>query len=173
MIHWQEFDWQSFSTLVTGLTAVIAALIIGWRQSQILAMQSEISEMQATTDMLRLRHELFDRRLEVYRSTMSLIRHIVSHATKPSSELQNEFLLAKGQATFLFSADVNAHLQTVWESACDYELVKGQMTRLFELEGHYGDENLVKENALMKKFVGYMHDLPKQFHELRLSEAGI
>jgi hypothetical protein len=58
-IAWTQFSWEAFATLATGLAAVVAALVVGWRQTGIagrqndqLAQQSEYARQTAERDYL-------------------------------------------------------------------------------------------------------------------------
>jgi hypothetical protein len=47
MINWAAFSWEAFATLLTGVSAVIAALIIGYRQIGLVARQVDLQAQQA------------------------------------------------------------------------------------------------------------------------------
>lgn len=71
-IFWQEFSWEAFATLSTGLATVAAAGVLGARQISIARRQTEISAAQSDNDVqLRLQELrmalLYDRRACVSR----------------------------------------------------------------------------------------------------------
>ncbi|MBC7496513.1 MAG: hypothetical protein H7243_05025 [Sphingomonadaceae bacterium] len=50
MIYWHEFTWEAFATIVSALVALVAVLaasVVGWRQTTILARQAEIQNASA------------------------------------------------------------------------------------------------------------------------------
>jgi hypothetical protein len=65
-ICWSCFDWDAFSTLITGLAAVSAALFVGLKQSKISGELKNLQAQQVKDDLkLRkqtLRLELLERR---------------------------------------------------------------------------------------------------------------
>ena len=63
-IYWSQFDWPSFATLVTGLAAVSAAVVIGLRQTKITERQNAVAEMA-------LKLDLYDRRFSVYTEVLN------------------------------------------------------------------------------------------------------
>ena len=75
-VDWNGFSWEAFATLATGVTAVVAATVIGLRQTDISAKQTKILDLQnklakesADRDYhilrQRFRLDLLDRRLEL------------------------------------------------------------------------------------------------------------
>src|SRR5690606_10330340 len=108
-IYWTEFTWDAFSTLATGLGAVIAAVIVGLRQAGIADRQTSISHQQTKVlakqvdlDELKLRSDLFDRRLQIYYYTGRYIEAQMTNDGAPDVETRNDFLLSMNSARFLF-----------------------------------------------------------------------
>ena len=99
IIAWHEFDWQSFATLATGLSAVIAATLVGLRQTDIQHRQTKVQE-----DALRL--ELFEKRYLVFQKAEQFLREIVQEANDPKIETQHNFRVAIGESRFLFKPEV-------------------------------------------------------------------
>jgi hypothetical protein len=170
MIDWQSFDWQSFATLATGILAVGAAVTIGLRQSGITVQQNKILLMQATLAETNLKHDLFEKRYQVYDATRSFLLFIIQHADFPDQEHQTAFLRAKHEAKFLFRKDVQDFLQNIWEQSGNLRVLKLEMNKTFELEGHYGDGNPSREYELFEYFNERFNEIVDKFgHEMKLS----
>lgn len=170
MIDWQAFDWQSFATLATGLLAVGAALIIGLRQSAITRQQNEILAMQATLAETSLKHDLFEKRYQVYDAVRGFLLFIIQHAQFPEPLHEQAFLRAKHEAQFFFRNDLQAFLQGIWEKSNDYRVLKMEMARIYADHGHYGDGNPAREHEMFKFFSDSFGQLVDQFgHEMKLS----
>lgn len=171
MIEWTKFDWQSFSTLMAGLMALVAALIIGRRQLRLLDAQTSILSKQVDTDRLRLRHELFERRLAVFTATQDLLRHIIAKGDVPDQKTESNFLQAKGQATFLFDEVINQHLQHLWERVTEYQYSRRAQHIAFERDGTF-DRGVNQAIAdLHREMAKLLASLPEHFEELRLGES--
>lgn len=99
------------ATLVTGILAVIAAVIIGIRQSRIANNQASIAAHQSKTDEMRLRSELFERRLSVYvRLRNHLNRNVLDNFDTTDETTSNYFsILDDGR--FIFSAKIATFLR--------------------------------------------------------------
>jgi hypothetical protein len=162
MINWHAFSWEAFATLMTGILAVGAAFAVGRRQLS-------IQEKQASLQELELRSDLFDRRYAVYDNVRKFLLHIIRDAQYPSSEIERDFLMAMGEAKFLFGNKVQAALQEMWERVGNYRVLKMEMERIYQDEGHYGDGNPKREHDLFIWISGRFSDLPDIFEELKLS----
>ena len=124
-IHWCQFDWQSFSTLTTGLAAVIGASIIGLKQAVIAKRQADISEKQSEVlrrqvelEEAKLRADLFQRRLETFEVTTDFIFHIMDlpDVDAGAEERIRLFGTKMRESQFLFSnPNVYTTLVAFWE----------------------------------------------------------
>ena len=79
-----------------------------------------------------------------------------------------DFIVAAGEARFLFEPAVERGLQEVWGKWCEYQGLKAEMRSTFALEGHYGDGNPAKEEAFLLWFSGRLTSLPELFAEMKL-----
>jgi hypothetical protein len=92
MIHWNQFDWQSFATLITGLSAVCGATLIGLKQMRL----GEAS----------LKAELFDRRMSCYSAIVQYVEYVLSHdvdEVKSPKDYPKSYINQYSSAVFLFS----------------------------------------------------------------------
>lgn len=87
-------------TLQSLLTPVIAAIAV------------LIAYEQWRTNALKVRIDLFDRRMEVYEAATVLIWKAITAAKLDSAEL-NEFRAGTAKAAFLFDQEVTDYLKTV------------------------------------------------------------
>ena len=127
------------------------------------------TERQTSLQELSLRSDLFDRRYVVYENVREFLLHIVRHAQYPDLEIERLFLVAMGEAKFLFGNEVQAALQEIWERAGTYNVLKMEMARIYQAEGHYGDGNPQRELELNNWIYGRFRDLSDIFDELKLS----
>lgn len=115
-VAWCSFTWEAFATLFTGVAAVVGATVIGWRQSQIMAKQTAISEKQAEIEKLNHRSEQFDRRMKVYETAVEWLRHFWAHGSAATGDLHNRYIWAIETAKFLFRPEVSAAMEN-WRKA--------------------------------------------------------
>lgn len=114
-IYWSAFTWEAFATLFTGLMAVSAAYQVGIHQLAIMAKQTDIAGRQVELETLKLRSDLFDRRVLVYESTHRWLADIVRTAATPTGDLRIEYLRAMDKAKFLYRPAVHKRLWELWE----------------------------------------------------------
>ena len=172
-IDWVQFSWEAFSTLVAGLAAVVGATMVGVRQARISARQTDILAQQTELSELTYRAELFERRLGVYDAVSDFLGSILRHAHPPNHELERLFLRAERDARFLFAESVHTDLQEIWKRASAYRVLHSVSRHTFEVEGHYGPGNPEKEADALNWFAERFRTLPDLFgEELRLGRVG-
>ena len=146
-------DWVDIMTAL--LTPTVA--ILG----------SVIAILQWRINRLRLKHELFDKRYEVYKSAMAFIVLVVQK--NQIKELDRIAYLAgtKG-AKFLFPKKINDYLDMIHNKACDLQC------SIDELGGPLSEaeraEKIKTRHDIMKWFVaqlGILADQLKPFVELK------
>jgi hypothetical protein len=131
-------DWpgyaQAAATLLAGLAAVVAAVIVGLRQAGIARTQAEISRRQTEIlgrqvllDELKNRSDVFDRRFAIYQATVKLLSEVMVHAAKASGDTERDFLRALDQSKFLFRPAVYESLRTLWADYCMFGAFKSIM----------------------------------------------
>ena len=118
IIHWCSFDWQSFSTLATGIAAVVGAVIVGLKQTEISRRQTDILKRQVELEDAKLRADLFERRLETYEATADFVINIFAdpaYDAETNARIKR-FNIKMRESQFLFS-DQNVYrtLQEFWE----------------------------------------------------------
>ena len=148
-----EKDWVDIMTAL--LTPTIA--ILG----------SAIAILQWRTNRLRLKHELFDKRYDVYTSAMAFIVSVVQY--NQIKELDRiAFLAGTKGAKFLFPKKINDYLDMIHTKACDLQC------SIDELGGTLSDakraENIKTRHDIIKWFVaqlGMLADEIQPFIELK------
>lgn len=180
MIDWTGFTWEAFATLVTGIGALVAAVIVGLRQVAIqreqvavAARQTNILDRQTALAEITLRNELFEKRHSVYAATNDLLVKAIQNGgwVDYNDPIQNPFLVAKDKAKFLFRPSVSVDLQEIWEKVCEGTAIHREMTALYQQEGHYGQE-FPKRSYDVSIWIGErLGNLSEVFgHELKLSD---
>lgn len=180
MIDWQGLSWEAFATLLTGLAAVVAAVIVGLRQAAIqreqvavAARQTQILDRQTALAELSLRKDLFEKRYEVYRATNNLLVKALQEGgfVDYNDPIQQPFLMAKDAAKFLFRPSVEVGLQEIWSKVCEGTAVHKDMSAIFKREGHYGEGNPEKQRDISNWLDERLRTLSELFgEELKLSD---
>lgn len=112
--------------LISGLLAVLAALLVGIRQGQILKRQTDIAVRMVELEEIRLKTELYDRRMEVFTAVREVLSITVMTGKVPGMDTSTEgtplFLDAfqrfqKGWSAsqFLFNERSRAHIEHIHE----------------------------------------------------------
>ncbi len=128
-VYWTEFDWPSFAAIFTGLIAVGGAVVLGRRQAAITLRQAGIAERQneilasqVEVAKLTLKHELFDRRIDLYLSLMNYIADIQVDVEKDDEF--HDFVLAIHTSQFLFSTHVSGEIKKGLDDAVELNSFK-------------------------------------------------
>lgn len=139
-IYWTEFDWPSFATIAAGLSAVAGATVIGFKQSAITRRQANIAERQneilaSQADLARqtLRHELFERRMQIFTD----VTDSVSALGLKDFSVDNQLLMTMAvlRANFVFGETVSEELKRGLMIAI--ELIN--LSKMRDAEGAYAD----------------------------------
>lgn len=183
MIDWQGFTWEAFVTLLTGLAAVVAAVIVGLRQAAIqreqvavAARQTKILDRQTALAELTLRHDLFEKRHDVYRVTKNLLIKAIQNGgwVSYNDSIRSDFLIAMDKATFLFRPSVKDDLQEIWEKVNEGTFIHEEMQSLYQREGHYGPDFPKQSYDISTWIAGRLPTLSDVFgNELKLSDHDI
>lgn len=134
MALFHDFPWDALATLLAGAGAVVAAIIIGKRQTSIAAQQNGILDRQAgiadrQTDMiaqqvevqkLALRSDLYDRRFKVFEVTSEYLRSVYNGEEIMGTELSIKWKQARDQARFLFDVELSNALEGMHKAAYSY-----------------------------------------------------
>lgn len=160
-IAWQDFSWEAFATLTTGLSAVGAAVYVARKQS-------EIQRAQVAIQDLELRSDLFERRYTVFDGVKFFLLEILRLADSPSHEAEQQFLIAMGEAKFLFNDSVVSSLDEIWKKACQFHALKQTMKHTYQAEGHYGEGNPQRAADAIAWFSERLKSLPSTFEALKL-----
>lgn len=117
-IYWDQFTWQAFATLATGFAAVGGATFVGLRQHDLIRYQASVAERQAATAesaaqvaRLKLRADLFDKRMAVYAAMMAYLRAALSTNTEKIWDETPRLAEQLVYAQFLFSNDITERLK--------------------------------------------------------------
>jgi hypothetical protein len=172
-IHWEEFSWEAFATLATGLAAVVAAFIVGRSQVAISRRQTEILERQVGLDALKLRSELFERRMVVYEATKDFLIAIIQHAREPDGSIWRAFILAVDQAKFLFRPATHAELLAIRDLCGRFFVANAAKAANFASTGKYGTpEEIDREHTLFLAINDRLTNLSDTFgDELSLGQG--
>ena len=101
-----EKDWVDIMTAL--LTPTIAVL------------GSVIAILQWRINRFRLKHELFDKRYDIYTAAMAFLVSIIQNG-KVKEEDRLHFLAGTKGAKFLFPGKLNEYLDQIHSKACDLQ----------------------------------------------------
>ncbi len=162
-IAWDKFSWEAFATLFTGVVAVIAAYRIGRRQTDIQNRQTGLQEQS-------LRWELFDRRYKVYERTKAILEDMCKGPEARSTSVSEDFIVAKGEATFLFGEHVTTALQEIWSQHCQQGRLESDMAHAYSesQNQHYGEGNSNRQLDMALWIDNRLKTLPELFVELQI-----
>lgn len=163
VIEWSAFTWEAFATLATGVMAVGAAVWVGRRQLAIWERQNWLAE-------ITLRHDLFERRMEVYDAVrVYLVKIMTEGRISPELGADTPLLQAMSKSTFLFRPEVGGRLNHIWRQSMDLRLVQRRMEISLMSNGDYSAEDIATEDGLLKWVGEQLSELPDIFGpELRL-----
>lgn len=117
-IDWCSFTWQAFATLITGFAAVGGATFVGVRQHGLAKEQARIADRQATTATtaahvakLKLRADLFEKRMEVYLAVQEYLRAALSTNQDKIWDATPNLNRQLIRAQFLFPSIITAEIE--------------------------------------------------------------
>lgn len=106
-------DWSAWATFVVGIAAVIGAFIIGLRQVGIAARQAETMERQtliadkiANIERIKLRTELYDRRVMIFTTIDNYIDISSDNDGIVSKQLKTDLYRAISLAPYVLGNDI-------------------------------------------------------------------
>ena len=152
------WDWQAIATLVTGLSAVGAALCVGARQTKILRRQSAIASRLAEIERAKIRFELFDRRFQFVMAFDAFVMRVRSKRDFLADE-DVAFVVATNEAKFLFPRSIKPLIDELWDTAVLYQEAGDNLA---------SDDEAVAQNARedRKKVRCDLDDLVSRFSEM-------
>jgi hypothetical protein len=119
-----------------------------------------VGRQQAKTERLRLRHELYDRRMKIFRATMELLVHVVRKSNINLPELL-EFNAATNESYFLFGREIYDYLFELHCKAADLDSAHVQ---LHDSNPVLGEERgkVIKDKTELVKWFGKQFDIARE-----------
>jgi len=119
-IAWCGFTWEAFATLMTGVLAVGAAVYVGRRQTKIMDEQTAIAKRQVDLEHLKLRADLFDRRMAVFETTDRWLGEFWAHGKPATGDIERDFICATDTAKLLFRPAVAEQMRKWYLMGVDH-----------------------------------------------------
>lgn len=143
-VAWCNFSWEAFATLFTGIIAVAGVVWVSSRQSKIMQTQIEL-------ERLKLKAELFDRRLAVYVTTVEWFNEFFREGRTPNPTSTRALVEAERRAKFLFRPLVSEKMDEWYKLGVDHET-----HRAMEEHAQAGDvlKRLFREHASLNDVFG-------------------
>lgn len=170
----QNIDWpvvisilDPAATLIVGVAAVIGAVKVGYRQSDISEKQTSILRHQVQLEQAKIASDLFERRWFVYMTTIEWTVGFLNetHGAEPT-ENHYAFYTARMQSQFLFEPAVFERLNLFYNLAMRYydlnPVERGVMTNP---RRYREGQNAEVDQAAKDTFVA-IGDLNELFHEI-------
>jgi len=141
-----------FAALLTPVIAIIATYI---------------AYQQYRANQLKLRHELYDRRLLLYNAVAEFLAHIVREGKADRIQLMT-LLQKTRESYFLFGKDVSEYVTELYKKGVDLEHYD---TELHHSNLPVGDERqrLAQANGELLKWFGHQFDVAQQKFAAKLS----
>lgn len=146
-------SWEAAATLSAGLAAVASAVFVGLRQMKIADRQVLIQERLTAIEALKVRSELFERRMVVYRATMdwfaavqidgAVPRSFGTGEDGPSEEERNvarAFARAVHESRFLFRPKVHGELGNIRDHGRNVQRLGRKIDREYTRAERRGDD---------------------------------
>lgn len=124
---------------------------------------------QARTERLRLRHELYDRRMKLFRGVMTLLSHILREGKIDLPQIF-EFNVATQESYFLFGKDIYEYMRTIHVRAVN---LRGLSQKLETSNLPVGEERsrIAKEDSELLKWFDDQFDAAREKFARHLSLA--
>lgn len=119
-----------YKTIIDILSALLTPLIA--------IIATYIAYQQYRTNKLQLQNELYERRLEIYRTLRQFIGFAVQYGGVPNEELP-KFLRGTSESFFLFGDDVAKYLNEVYLKGVEYNFVYNRL---------HSDSSLITQKEL-------------------------
>jgi hypothetical protein len=123
MCAWLSAHYEFFkdfagptATFIAAFAALRVTARLGKGQLGVATQQEKIARQQAELADIRLKHDVFDRRFEVYEATRNFLRPIVINDTITNDEIA-QYLKGTEKAVFLFDQEMVDHLHELYERA--------------------------------------------------------
>jgi hypothetical protein len=111
---------RDFAGPVATIVAASAAVFVTWRlgraQHRVAADQAKIAQLQADLATVRLQHDLFDRRYEIYEIVFMFIIEIIQRSDM-SEEGMRKFVRGMTKAPFLFDQKMTDYFEDLRRQA--------------------------------------------------------
>jgi hypothetical protein len=162
-----KLNWEATATLVAGFLAVLAAFVIGFRQSGIQSRQVELEE-------LKIRSDLFDKRFATYEATAYLLNHIDLHIEEKDQILMKAWFAKFRESKFLFSPPVYEQLSEILSYYNSYLVNQRSIN---DLHGYNSERKpaLSKEETRLvtwiAKRIGTVHEIFEPDLKLTIPQA--
>jgi hypothetical protein len=141
-----------FSACLTPLIAIIATYI---------------AYQQYRANQLKIRHDLYDRRLQVYNAVAEFLAHVTREGTTDRAQLIT-LLQKTRESHFLFGSEVSAYITDLYKKGVDLEYYEKQLDHR---NLPVGDERtrLAHQQGELLKWIGNQFDVIQSMFAKTLS----
>ena len=127
------------------MTIVIAIVVtyIAWQQAYIAGQQKQIAGQQWQTNRQKLIHDLYDRRIRIYREVFEFVS-IIDREAKVSTENLRKFRTSVAEAVFLFRPEVISYIDEIYKHCVTFRRLSNQPRDATEQTPAYDDTEGLK-----------------------------
>lgn len=154
-----------FATVVAATVAAVITFHFGRVQSDIARTQAKISRQQAEVSSIRLQHDLYDRRYEIFTIAWDLLVREIIPSAQCSDEAFYRFVRGTAHAVFLVNEEVRQHLETLQKEALHLQRLR---LRFNQTQPHTPERTKVvsEQQQLMDWFEAQLDVLIAKFKPL-------
>jgi hypothetical protein len=145
--------WEAAATLIAGILAVSAATVVALKQGSIVKRQALLQE-------LALRHDLFDKRMAIFRTVRHYVARMI-HASSSKDDIADEMVEfgdAVEEARFLLSKKLFLELSSIEHAA--QEILRS----IYHME--HNDRDLDTVDHCIKDIERRKHQLRARYNAL-------
>lgn len=137
-----SINWEALATFSAGVAAVLGAVYVGRKQT-------EIQSRQVALEDLKIKSDLFEKRFATYEATADFLTHVNTYMEDQHRAKLGEWLLKYRESQFLFNEPVYRDLTEIFEKATAYKINSLQMAANQEHYGNLGKGLVTIEMELM------------------------
>jgi hypothetical protein len=163
--------FKDFAGPFATVLASVAAVFVTWQvtgrighdQVLVAKQQADIARQQADLATVRLKHDLFDRRFEIYETVFAFLIEIVQDSNI-SPEGMSKFVRGTQKAVFVFDQSVVDYFEQLRTQAA---ILQEQVALLHNQGNPQGPERSEAPRRRAELFMWFTHQLPILMQRLR------
>lgn len=120
--------------------------------------------LQYRLQRYKVRHELYEPRMKVYRSARDFLQHVLQSGNASSEQL-SKLMEETSEAQFLFKGKIKQHIRELFNHAVDIQSTARTLTSKFPYSEEHLNDAVQKQEAQFKWFMSQIDRLDELFSE--------